>query len=122
MLVEDLRGVREGWRLTVSATPFTNITDDEVHLPTGSLTLNTVSSINLIENGGTYISKPQIVIKDSTTIDDGEVVVLEAEEDRGKGSWLVEFPDEALGLTVDIITVIAGEYESELTWNLHTTP
>lgn len=115
--ITDLRGTQDGWSLSVSASPF----DRGGHqLPKGSLTLDGVKDIERVGEGVGEL--PDKKLQQTTVIDDGEVLVLNAEKGKGAGVFDAQFNEDALGLTVDATTAKVGTYESTLTWNLQSTP
>lgn len=115
--IKDLRGTQEGWELTVSATPFKNGTDT---LPAGSLTLGNIASIKAID--ATSEQMPTKALIDTPIIDDGAVLVANADVGQGAGEYDITFDENALGLTVDPTTAKNKEYTSAVTWTLASTP
>lgn len=117
--VTDLRGTQEGYSLSLEASPFTNHESGH-QLPTGSLTLDAVESVDRVGTGTGELPVTELTSKKA--IDDGGVLVLNAEKGKGAGIFKVTFAEDALGLTVDATTAKVGKYESTLTWNLQSTP
>ncbi|MCM3113645.1 WxL domain-containing protein [Lederbergia lenta] len=119
--VKDLRGSQAGWRIDVSATPFTDGTNT---LPKGSLSLNPISNIERVGTG-----KGILPVKATTTnriIDDGTVTIAKAESGTGMGVFDLVFPEKALSIVIDPTTAKikkdGGKYQSTLTWNLVQAP
>lgn len=117
-MIRDLTGTQAGWRLTASATP---LTSSSYQLPAGSLTIKAPESINTnpIRLGATL---PEVLTEEKN-LDSGAVIVADAAEGTGMGSFALSFEsDNALGLHIDAITAKEGTYESTITWNLVTAP
>lgn len=116
---KDLRGSQQGWRLDVSASPFSN---GGHQLPNGSVSLAAISDINIerVGTGSGFLPKSSMTTQ--SIIDDGAIVVAKAETGTGMGVFTITFPDDALSLVVDATTAKTGTYTSTLTWDLVTAP
>jgi len=126
--VKDLTGTQDGWRLDVSATPFTSTGDLAHELPTGSFSMDNVSNITRVEDGtGTLPSKSYSGIKE---IDGGVVNVAAAAKGEGAGVFDISFDKDNLSLEVDSTTAKTDpvepggktKYVSTLTWDLVQAP
>ena len=119
--VKDLRGTQAGWRVDVSASPFSN---GENTLPTGTLSLEPVSTIERVGTG--QGSLPKNVMDSNKVIDDGTVSVLQATSGSGMGVFEFAFPSDALSVIIDPTTAKATEngsaYVSTLAWDLVQAP
>jgi len=124
-----------GWRLDVSATPFTVVKPrngykgQEKEMPTGSLTLKSPKKV--IQQTEGIEQLPNISIETGAVIDDGKVTVLEAGKENNFGEFKVEFPTNALEVTIDPTTALidgvnypnqSTPYESTITWDLVAAP
>lgn len=119
--VKDLRGTQAGWRLDVSATPFT---DGKNTLPKGSLSLTPLSSINRVGVGQGAV--PVKTTTSNKVIDDGAVTYAKANAGGGMGVFDMSFPQDALSVVIDPTTAklidTSANYKSTLTWNLVQAP
>lgn len=98
LTVTDSRGTGEGYRVTVSATPMTEIGGIGLQLPSGSLSLKPVASITA---NGTTSPAPSIVTGDKLIDDGSSHTLISANVNEGMGSYDVTFPVDALSLTVN---------------------
>ncbi len=115
--IKDLRGSQEGWRLDVSASPFSNGDHD---LPSGSLGLVPLDSIVRVGAGSGGL--PSNSMTGEMIIDAGTIEVAKANVGSGMGAFDLTFPSGALSLVVDATTAKVGTYESTLTWDLVAAP
>lgn len=137
LVVKDLRGTHEGWRLDVSATQFEVVepeggyaTGTESHkLPKGTLSLSPLQEIRMIGEGSGKL--PTGVLNQNTIIDDGVVTVAKANQGEGTGVFELEFPENALSIVVDATTAKIDNvnypngktpYISTITWELVSAP
>lgn len=135
--VRDLTGTQQGWRLDVSAQPFTVVTPEggfapgtsAFKLPNGSLSLTPLTKIERVGTGQGEL--PVNNLSSQTILDDGPVTVASAAPGTGMGEFNLTFPIDALSLTVDATTARTDivnyskdltPYESTLTWNLVSAP
>lgn len=118
--VKDLRGTQAGWRIDVSATPFSDGTST---LPKGSLSLDPLSSIQRVGTG--QGSLPEKATNTNKIIDDGVVTIAKAVAGGGMGVFDLVFPVNALSVVIDPTTAkinTNGLYQSTITWNLVQAP
>lgn len=124
--VKDLTGNHIGWKVGVSATPFTSSGPGGHTLPTGSIMLDSTNSIKRVSNDAGNGSSPVNSITKGRAIDQGEVEVIKAEKGGGMGVWDFTFPENALSVNIDSTTAKATDsgqkYVSTLTWNLTQAP
>lgn len=119
--VKDLRGTQAGWRVDVSATPFSDGTNT---LPKGTLSLAPVENIERVGTGQGGL--PVKNMDSNTVIDDGAVSVIKANPGSGMGVFDFSFPEDALSIVIDATTAkVSGDstkYTSTLTWDLVQAP
>ncbi|WP_110925960.1 WxL domain-containing protein [Bacillus massiliglaciei] len=118
--VKDIRGTQAGWRIDVSATPFTDGTNT---LPRGSLSIAPLTSIERVGIGQGAI--PEKTATANRIIDDGTVTIAKADIGSGMGVFDLKFPNNALSVVVDPTTAKIeenGQYQSTLTWDLVQAP
>src|SRR5690625_839507 len=129
--IKDIWGSDEGWRLDVSATPFSvkkNKGQSKVYeLPRGTVKINPIKEIKSITQ---YEGeKPRKVLTKKTSLDGGTVTL--AESKTGVGEWELIFPKDAISINIDPSTArIDNEnypnqptpYESTITWDLVYAP
>lgn len=111
--VVDDRGTREGWTLTVSATPV--VTDDGTSLPVGSLSIGEFTS----QSDATPVTNP------SNTVDGSSLTLLKAVEGQGAGTTAIDFTganEDALTIRFNSITAKSKTYKSTVTFNLVSGP
>lgn len=135
--VKDLRGTGEGWRLDVSATPFTEVTPEggfaegsqALVLPIGTLAINPAENIERVGEGTSGL--PSSVLTGNTVIDDGTVTVIRADKGNGMGVYKISFPKDALALTLNPSTLKVDKvnypdkktpFESTIKWDLIQAP
>lgn len=116
--VSDLRGTAQGWNVKVKATQFANGSAHQ--LPKGSLAINGVKGIVALD--GTTNNMPTSELSETDILDDGDVLIANANKEHGLGVYDIQFNDDVLGLTVDAKTAKTGSYTSTLTWTLESTP
>lgn len=119
--IRDLTGTQAGWKLSVSATQLTEI-NSGYGLPFGSLTIKPPKNVvtDPIRLGATL---PDLVPTEEVYLDAGTVVVANAQQGTGMGSFKLSFEDNnAIGIHIDALTAKEGTYESTITWNLVTGP
>lgn len=123
--VKDFRATGDGWNFTVSATPFRATSDSSLTLPTNTLTLEPINSIQW-KVGDTNL--PTSEMSFPMTIDSGAIKIASSDTGKGTGEYELIFPNQALKLTIDTSTVKIDdslgttEFESIITWNLTTGP
>lgn len=135
--VIDARGTQDGWKLNISATPFTVKTFEgfigkPYQLPGSSLTLKKPMSLSQV--GKVHNSQlPDIMLYDEIAIDGDNRYsnLLEAIKYKGMGEFSFVFDKEALSLTIDAVTARVDTvnypnqmtpYESTITWDLINSP
>ena len=119
--IEDLRGVDDGWALTVSAGPLYNV-DDESYTFDDLLAIKPIQTITRIDNSaGTNIGLPERVFTSGTRILNNEAITLLKSNGYGLGVFELGFPEDALSLTADS-RLKAGTYTTTLKWTLQTVP
>lgn len=132
--VTDSRGLGEGWHVTLSATPFTEVQPDGkvdgLELPLGSFTFDPASAT--VAHVGTALTSnplPTIGVSTPTAIDAGEITVLSAVQ--GEGDFEMNFTDNVFGLTIDATTAQVNmdnyangytPYQSTVTWSIVSDP
>lgn len=117
IVIKDLSGSQEGWRLDVAASQLDN---GGYKLPKGSLVLSPLKSVNRVGTGSGNF--PTNSMSSNMIIDSGAVEVAKAVQGSGMGVFALEFPEDSLALTVDSTTAKVGNYNSVLTWNLVQAP
>lgn len=135
-VVEDTTGTQQGWSLNVSATPLSIVEPSggwvdgtsNYSLPIGSLVLNPITSVETLGSGTTSeINLPT----SKSVIDDGSVEIAWANSGQGMGKYSLDFPVNALELTLDIQTAKIDNvnypsgitpYESTIRWELTQAP
>lgn len=122
--VTDRRGTGEGWHVTAKMGAFTN--EGQESLPGAELTFT----------NGTVISKSTSTSAAPTPSDpvalvpgEDAVMVVNAAEDEGLGSWLTRwFPktagekNDSVTLTVPAGAATIGNHTAEITWTLTAAP
>jgi hypothetical protein len=126
--LSDFTGASAGYRVTVSATPFTAAGPSGYTLPTGSLTLKSPSSVIVVS--GSAALAPS-VSGTTNIIDAGSPVqVASAGVGKGAGSYNLSFDSDALKLMIgsnirlDTITYPSSPtpYQSTITWSIAIGP
>lgn len=124
--IEDTRGTGEGWNLTVSASQFTQTTGvTPIKLPTNTLKLNGISSVNQIEGSS---SLPNIMTGSPWIIDNGTIKIATAGTNVGMGKFELVFPANALELSIDTSKKVVDQnnlptvYSNTINWVLSTGP
>ena len=113
----------DGWRVTVSATPFSQVSGS-LTLPANSLRLNGIQTI--VQTAGSSLLPAAIA--GNTPIDNGAVEILSASAGRGEGDFDVHFPPDALELNIDTNLPLADPaqnptvYRSTITWIMSVGP
>lgn len=143
LAVIDNRGTQEGWNLSVSATPFTEVTppsgETAYVLPQGSFAINNFNG--LTADATTQASLPdnlktgthginQVYNADVLALDPtaGAINLFSAPAGTGTGKYNLNFNPNTLSLKVNSVTakVRKGQestsYKSTLTWNLVSGP
>lgn len=119
--VKDLTGNQLGYRVDVSATPFT---DGKNILPKGTLSLKPVSAIEKVGTGTS--TAPVSSLSSNQIIDNGKVTLVSAATGTGMGVYNLTFPDNALSIAVDPTTAkidgASSTYQSTITWDLIQAP
>lgn len=127
--VKDLRGTHEGWRLDVTASQFEMVkdTDERYRLPSGTLAINPLDSIEVL--GESSSGAPINSLDGLTVIDDGTITVASAKEGTGVGEFELTFPEEAVTVTIDPSTVKVDKddtegtfYKTVMNWTLVDAP
>ncbi|MGG0656477.1 leucine-rich repeat protein [Rummeliibacillus pycnus] len=120
-VVRDLTGNQLGYRVDVSATPFT---DGKNTLPKGTLSLKPVTLIERVGLGSG--ASPVSSMSSNQIIDNGKVTLVSAAEGTGMGVFNLTFPSDALSITVDPTTAkingASSTYSSTVTWDLIQAP
>lgn len=116
IIVKDWRDAPNEWSLHVSASPV-KLENENFFLPVGTIQLDAIDQVMRIKGSGDMPTKRLIT---KTALDDGEVTVVQSMNSRGE--YKLEFPSQALEITIDPTTTKAGKYESTMTWKLVTAP
>lgn len=116
VIIKDWRDTTNEWSLRVSATRM-KLEDEAFYLPVGTLGLKAVENIERISGSG---DMPVKKLTAKSIIDNGQVAVVESTSSRGE--YHIEFPNNALEITIDPITAKAGKYESTVTWEFVNAP
>lgn len=124
--VTDGRGTGEGWSLSVSSSPLTEVGGKGLSFPAGSLTLYKPVSISTT---GTTTNQPTITSVDYSSIDAAPFTIVTADVGKGLGVWNITmgdielYADEYLPV-IDKTTYPTGPtpYQSTITWTLSNTP
>lgn len=119
--IEDLRGVDDGWELTVSAGPLYNL-DDETYAFDNSLAIKPVQTIKRIDgSAGTDTGLPERAFTSGRRSLNGEAITLVKSNGYGSGVFELGFAGDALSLTVGP-RFKTGNYAATLNWSLQTVP
>ena len=114
----------DGWRVTVSAAPFSQINGGSLSLPVNTLKLNPIQSIT--QTSGSSLLP--MAIAGSHVIDSGAVEIINAPAGSGEGDFSVAFSPDALELSIDTSRVIVDPlnnpttYRSTITWSMSVGP
>lgn len=137
VIVTDSRSTDSGWRLDVSASQFkvvepvggfANGTSANI-LPVGSVHLSQVQAIKSVATGNEITLTDTLATK--SIIDDGVITVTKALAGNGVGGFNIEFPTDALSITLDPTSTKVDKvnypasntpYESIITWSLISAP
>lgn len=117
IILSDLTGKWEGWKLTVEATPLKN---DSYQFPKGTLSLEEPS--NIVGLSG-QLELPQVNYNDKIIIDDGQVLIASADKDAGMANFEIMFDEGSLSLAIDENSSYdqkpeSGIYHTTLNWSL----
>ena len=114
----------DGWKLSVSASPFTQIGGIGLTLPTGHFKLKGIQGITRTSG-----SSPLPVISGADwVLDNGPVEIIRAAAGTGEGDFNVTFEPDALELAVDTGNIVVDEnqnptrYQSVITWQMSVGP
>ena len=119
--IEDLRGVDDGWALTVSAGPLYSL-DDESYTFDNLLAIKPVQTITRIDGSiGTDMGLPERAFTSGTRTLNEEAITLLKSNGHGLGVFELGFAEDALSLTVGP-RLKAGTYATTLNWSLQTVP
>lgn len=143
LAVVDNRGTQEGWNLSVSATPFTEVTppsgETAYVLPQGSFTLNNFNGLTADTNTQTSLPDSlktgtyginQVYNSNTLALDPtaGAINLFSAPAGTGAGKYNLTFNPNTLSLKVNSVTAkvrkgqASTSYKSTLTWNLVSGP
>lgn len=122
--VTDKRGTEEGWRVMVSQTPFTDITEGgtgkvlaaQLTLPAGTIEPVDATNVSQPPVSSEILelnTSPALLMKASMA--DG------AAQGQGAGSWTNTLPADEIKLTIPAGNTV-GEYISTMTWSLMDAP
>ena len=115
----------DGWRVTVSATPFVQINGGSLTLPVGTFRLRGIQSVNQVS--GTSIL-PMIQGAYPIHIDQGAVEILKGNPNEAEGDFNVSFVPNALELLIDTARAVVDplnnptRYSSTITWSMSVGP
>ena len=124
MPVEHIGTNTDGWNITASATPFTQIGGSGLSLPINSLKLKGIQQI--VQTAGS--SDLPVVNGSDWVIDSSPIEIMTAATNTGEGGFDVIFPSGALELTLDTSSVLVDpqenptRYRSTLTWSMSVGP
>lgn len=122
LVISDFTGIGDGWRLGVWASQFAekNKTNGAT-LPKGSLVLSFPKEV--VTNSGIQVPT---LNADQPWILDGDmpITILKADKNKGAGNYELEFPDDALTLTLNPGTSSKKptQYKTVITWMLIAGP
>jgi hypothetical protein len=122
LTVSDLTGLGDGWRLGIWATQFTEDKGSgSMSLPKGSLILSFPET--MIGKAGVT---PPYINSDQPWILDGDmpITIVKADTNIGAGNYQLNFPDDALSLTLNPGTTskTPATYKTVITWMLIAGP
>lgn len=125
--ISDTRNNINGWFVTVEATPFTEVGATGIPhiLPTNSLRLNGIAQVTQTSGPS---SLPNILDYSlNPYIDNGPLMILEAESGQGKGDFTVSFINPTLEFLIDtsekvVSTLPETHYETTITWTIISSP
>ncbi|MCL7748695.1 WxL domain-containing protein [Halalkalibacter alkaliphilus] len=117
LTVVDSTGSGNGWNVKVTASPLQRTTD-QYTLPENSMRL-----LAPTVTAGEGSSSESAIVTNGGVIDNSlGVLLLNAPEAEGKGTFNTSFAENALSLTLSPDTALAGEYSTTLTWNVVSGP
>jgi len=121
--ITDNRGTLQGWNLSLSATPFTSISDPGLTLGSNSFVFEGIQSID--RTVGTS-SPPVSTISNPVSIDSGNIKIVSAANGNGAGTFEITFPTNSLSVFVDTSMPLTNggptTFESTITWILSSGP
>jgi hypothetical protein len=121
LVISDFSGNGDGWRLGVWASQFQEEDGGVEMLPKGSLVLSFPQAVKV-----TNPLKAPVIKQDQPWVLDGDlpVTIVKADKNQGAGSYEINFPEDALSLTLNPGTTSKKPtlYESTLTWLLIAGP
>lgn len=115
----------DGWRVTVSATPFAQINGGSLTLPVNTFRLRGIQSVNQVS--GTSIL-PVVQGAYPINIDQGAVEILRGNPNEAEGDFNVSFVPNALELLIDTARAVVDplnnptRYSSTITWSMSVGP
>jgi len=137
LVIEDFRGIAEGWKLSVQATPFEESEPSggfvkgskPVVLPEGSLVLSFPEKFANVKNENPL---PLVKSRQRWIIDEGlPVTIVKADEKSSSGSYRVVFPKDTFQFTIQPNLVKEDKrnfpnnitvYRSYVTWSITAGP
>ena len=124
MPVEHMGTNPDGWKVSVTASPFSQVNGGSLTLPANTLKLNGIQSITTVSGS----SSLPAVISGPWIIDQGAVDILHAPMGSGEGEYEIVFPPDALELSIDTSNVVVDSlnnptrYRSTITWSMSVGP
>lgn len=121
--IEHIGANIDGWKVSVSATPFNQV-NGSLQLPSNTLKLKGIQSIT--QTSGT--SALPVSAGSPWTIDQGSVEILNAPAGAGEGEFDITFVPDALELSVDTSDIVVDPlnnptiYQSTITWSMSVGP
>lgn len=119
--VKDWRETENNWRVELSAKQL-QMSDGDYQLPIGTIRLKPLQAIHQVEGNGVL---PQISQSRVQALDDGNVILAEANQTRGVFDLV--FPESALEIVIDPTTVLIDNsndatYTTTISWGLISAP
>jgi hypothetical protein len=121
VIIKDTRKVRNGWTLKVKGDPFASV-DGAREFPSNSVSLRTG---NIIQTKGQMKALPHVstISKNIDNIN-GAVIASADSISTGYGVYELDFPSNAIGITVDPKYAYINKdksplnYSTDLTWSI----
>lgn len=114
----DIRGEHDGWELSVSATHLTHY-DTGNKLPKGTISLEPLQEIRAISENA-IPPKNKNMITHNAIIDDGDVLIVKADEGEGMGIFELDFGEQPLVVYLNKDDLESGKYKSNIIWSLES--
>lgn len=118
IIIKDWTVNTNNWRISVSASRLTNKNGHT--LPEGSLRLQSPTNIKKVSTDG-KAGNLSVVSQSVFNIDTGNSFEV-ASGNKSRGEFAINFPENALEISIDPSTARIGAYSSTITWELINAP